>query len=95
MSLETFFLSALLPALAAFLAALLVRPRTGILALFGAGHLGNFLAGAVRGRLEVEASSALGLLDPFLWLFGGSLLVLLATRGAERAFGRWRNRPAK
>jgi hypothetical protein len=90
MSLENFALTALLPAAAALLASLVVYRGVGVLALFGAGHLGNCLAGAIRGGLSIGSEPASGLLGPFLWLLGCSGVVLLTARLGSAAKKRFR-----
>jgi len=93
-ALGNLLLHALIVGVIAFVAALLLRTRQGVLAYVGAGFLGEGIGLWLFGLVHVKEPLAVSSV-PVLATFVGALLVFLVIRLVHRAgFRGWRGHPA-
>lgn len=79
------------PLIAGWLASLVTRQKHHVFALFGAGYLGNLLASSMRHVTRIDPVAALGILDPLLWMFVGSVAIMAASRAVEKLW-EWKRK---
>ena len=87
-------MTVLVPASLALVGGLLLRHRETTLGYFGAGFLGGYVAHAARYVLRIDPIPSLGTIDPLIWMFGGTCIVVLVTKLLRKWWERRRGAPS-